>query len=377
MNICLIYPRKGEFSETFIVNQERWLRGRTHVDVVWGDAFPCYLEDGSSLDPPPAWWERPVRSYMRRVKRVPWDYFRCRALERYLSSRQSDVVIAEFAPVGVEVLPVCRTLGVPLVVYFRGADAAAKSIVEYYGPLYADMIRESAAVVTVSEDLRKLVIDLYDANPGKVHTIPSGVDTKRFKSSSDPVKDLRFLFVGRFVDKKSPFLTLQAFKTIRESCPDARLIMIGDGVLKESVRQMATAWGVERDVTFAGVLAPDEIVGQLQGATALLHHAVTTGDGDREGTPNSVVEAQACGIPVIATRHGGIPEVIVDGETGFLVDEYDVSGMAQYGITLARDRALVARMGAAARQRIETTCDLDVCMSKLWSILRDVTGTAP
>jgi len=99
-------------------------------------------------------------------------------------------------------------------------------------------------------------------------------------------------------------------------------------------------------------------------------------DGDSEGTPVAVLEAGASALPVVSTRHANIPDVIVEGETGFLVDERDVRGMAAQMIKLAEQPELAAELGSANRQRIEQHFDMQNSLSRLPSILQGVTGDA-
>jgi glycosyltransferase involved in cell wall biosynthesis len=110
--------------------------------------------------------------------------------------------------------------------------------------------------------------------------------------------------------------------------------------------------GLEDNIIFRGVLSPAEVMNLFSESLALVQHSVISYNGDEEGTPVAILEASAAGIPVIATRHAGIPDVVVHGETGFLVDELDIDGMAFYMAKLVEDPELTISLGSKGRSRI-------------------------
>jgi len=115
-----------------------------------------------------------------------------------------------------------------------------------------------------------------------------------------------------------------------------------------------------------GTAAIAEIFSQ---ARAYVQHSVVAGNGDCEGTPNSILEAAASGLPVVSTRHAGIKEAVVHDQTGFLVDEWDEAGMAAAMLRLAEDPALATRMGQAGRKHMEANYAADVRLKALAEIL--------
>ncbi len=107
----------------------------------------------------------------------------------------------------------------------------------------------------------------------------------------------------------------------------------------------------------------------MRGARCFVQHSVTDSTGDSEGTPVAVLEAGAMGLPVVATRHAGIPDVVIEGETGLLVDERDAVGMAAHMISLARDPGTANRLGREAAARIRKFYTMDQSISRLSRIL--------
>ena len=115
----------------------------------------------------------------------------------------------------------------------------------------------------------------------------------------------------------------------------------------------------------------------MKRARAFVQHSIRPSSGDSEGTPVGVVEAGASGLPVVATRHGGIKDVVVEEETRLLVDEGDVDAMALHMTRLAADPSLAGHLGAAGRDRIAARYGMDARIELLWGILQDAAGTTP
>jgi glycosyltransferase involved in cell wall biosynthesis len=136
------------------------------------------------------------------------------------------------------------------------------------------------------------------------------------------------------------------------------------------------AWGISDRISFLGALTHDQFLPLMSQACAFVQHSVTPTYGDAEGTPNSVLEAQAAGLPVISTRHAGICEAVVHGQTGMLVEERDVHGMAECMVQLLSHPMQARMMGAAARQHIRANYSMDRHLNVLQTALsRAVSGS--
>jgi colanic acid/amylovoran biosynthesis glycosyltransferase len=287
----------------------------------------------------------------------------------YLKDNEIEAVLAEYGPTGVASMDVCEQFGIPLIVQFHGYDAYKHDVLKKFNAAYPVLFKKAQAIICVSKKMQEQLLSL-GAPREKLHNIPTGIDTTKFSGGMpDKVKPV-FVSVGRFVDKKAPQLTLLAFYKVHEQFPDARLVMIGEGPLREACIQMARALSIEDAVEFPGVQPPEDIVRQLRRARAFVQHSIVPTDGNSEGTPNVIMEASATGIPVIATWHAGIPEVVMDNHTGLLVNEGDIDAMADAMIRLARDGNLAKAFGEAGQTKVRRECNVERRTQQLWDVIR-------
>jgi len=361
--ICIIHPNRAAYSETFI--QAHVNRLPATVLELYGGSLPRYQRGAKPLLPA---MQNIVDKGLGRIMRTYQGYFTNRTLGRFLEQNGVDVVLAEYGTTGVALRQVCPAANVPLVVHFHGFDAYQRSIIEGPGRHYPELFEIASALIAVSRDMVRRLLDL-GAPREKIYYNPCGVDMTLFSGSDPASAPPLFLAVGRFVDKKAPQVTLLAFSRVSESVPEARLIMIGNGPLWKSCKRLAHELGIVKAVEFHGPRPHAEIARTMQRARAFVQHSVIPSDGDSEGSPVVVLEAGASGLPVISTRHAGIPDIVIEGETGLLVDEGDDLGMAQAMIQVAEDDALAARLGKAARDRIGSKFTMDKSINNLWLIL--------
>ena len=360
--VCIISPNRGAYSETFIRAHIERLPAKIRVIYGW-----WRTEDDRPLLPPHI-FHRAMRYALRKFLHLPPEFFQTNAIKRFFKANGVDAVLAEYGPTGVAVMDACVKAGVPLIVHFHGFDAYDCKTIEKYISAYRQMFNVSSSIIAVSRDMEKELLKL-GAPREKLFYNPCGVDTSLF-SGADPAKaPPLFVAVGRFVDKKAPHLTLLAFKRLLEQVPDARMIMIGDGELWEACKQLAQALRINHAIEFPGPRPHTYISATMRTARAFVQHSMRTSYGDSEGTPVAVLEAGATGLPVISTRHGGIKDVVIDGETGFLVDEGDVESMAEKMLLLARDPDLAGQLGKKARERICTEFSMEKSIANLWRII--------
>lgn len=290
------------------------------------------------------------------------------ALEDILRKQRPRVVLSQYGQTGGWVAPVCERLGIPTVVHFHGHDATERELVAKHREAYERFFASSAAIVAVS---RKMVAALTDLNcpNDKIVLNPYGVSLKRFTGANPGAAMPRFLAVGRMVEKKAPHLTVLAFSRVLAEVADARLIMIGDGPLMGACRDLAVGLGVEDAIDFLGAQPPSRVAEEMKLARAFVQHSVEASNGDCEGTPVAVLESSAAGLPVIASRHAGIPDVVVDGETGLLFDERDVDCMTAGMLQAAHDAPLCQRLGEAGQRRVSSYFTIGQSVGRLQRVL--------
>ena len=279
-----------------------------------------------------------------------------------------EAVLAEYGEMGVSVGEACSRAAVPLIVHFHGYDASVHSVLEQHTKTYPVMFKQAAAIIAVSRTMQKKLLTL-GAPAEKLYYNPYGVDCEKFGGADPGSAPPTFIAVGRFTEKKAPQITLSAFAQAYQLRPDARLRMIGEGPLLEECKSLAEQLGISGAVTFLGGQPPEVVRRELRQSRGFVQHSVESSTGDSEGTPVSILEAGATGLPVVSTRHAGIPDVVIEGETGFLVDEWDAAGMARYISRLVAEPALARQLGLAARKRIQQHFSEEQQLGNLWRII--------
>lgn len=352
--------------ETFIRDQFDILGKQNEVFVLHDGRLPLRQYEGEYILP---FASRLMHGLVKGVSGNRNTYFANEAIKKYLVNNHVQGVIANYGLTGSHLAPICKDAGVPLIVIFHGHDATDKRIIRAYQPLYKTMFLIAVGIVAVSNDLKKVLIEL-GAPASKVHVISCGVDTTKF-TPKEVNKTKLLLAVGRFVHKKGPLQTIQAFQMVLQKHPDARLVMVGpsDG-LYQACQELAAKLNIQHAIQFTGKLSHDQVVKIMHTATVFVQHSMTAPNGDTEGTPVSILEAAASGLPVISTIHGGIKDAVINGKTGFLVAEGDISAMAARIVELLDNPVQAKASGDAGRQHIATQYEQVTQLDKLIQLLR-------
>ncbi len=362
VHLCIVKYRELTISETFIWAHVERLPATVTVVQGWIPHVGTQPVLSTTL------LGRLSRKIWRLLAR-PDDHWEITlAYQKVFRKSRAAAVLAEYGITGVRVMEACRRMGIPLIVHFHGFDASSHEVLKSYAETYPLLFQEAAAIIAVSRAMQKKLLSL-GVPPEKVYYNPCGIDCQAFGGADPASAPPVFLAVGRFVEKKAPYLTLLAFAEVYRSCHEARLRMIGDGPLLSVCQDLAKALQIENAVTFLGAQPHSVVQEEMRQARAFVQHSVESSSGDSEGTPVGILEAGASGLPVLSTRHAGIPDVVLEGKTGFLVDERDVHGMAKYMLKLIQQPGLARELGQTARRRIETHFSMEQSISRLWSII--------
>ena len=231
---------------------------------------------------------------------------------------------------------------IPCVVTYHGTDVHTILAQHRKGwRLCRDSVRLADLNLPVSSPLERIV-RLHAQPTGRCEVLLLGVDQTRFFPSSKPSADPRVLFVGNIVKAKGVFDLLLAWTQVKRAYPNASLTIAGPDRTQGLFSREAQALGVDNSITLTGPVPPPAIAHLMRQSRLLClpSHA--------EGTPTCVMEALSCGLPVVATRVGGIPDIVEHEKTGLLIDKGDIEGLAAALVILIRDPSRCARMGQAA-----------------------------
>jgi glycosyltransferase involved in cell wall biosynthesis len=238
------------------------------------------------------------------------------------------------------------------------------------------LARITDALVAVSPEVRDELVAFGVAPASKFRVIRLGIELDERLSRDGAARaetrrvmgigDQRFVvgWIGRMTAVKRTDVVLRSFRRLRDDGVDAVLCMVGDGPDRRWVEDLAGELGVMRDSLFPGY---QEDVGPFFAAFDVF--VLPSGN---EGTPVTAIEALASGCPVVATRVGGVPDVVTDGEDGFLVEPGDVEELAARLAQLANDPDLRGRMGAAGRERMRSRYAVDRLIDDIDRLYRDL-----
>ncbi len=286
-----------------------------------------------------------------------------------------DAVQAEFGFEAVRVMEACAWSGVPMVVHFRGSDASARRRLNLLRQRYSRLMSIAAGVIVKSRTMADTLMAL-GAPAENILVSPSGANTDLFYGSAPVAAPPVLLAVGRFVAKKGPLQTIRSFSQVCRELgprePKLALWMVGDGPLLKPAQALVIALGLQDRVHFFGVQPQTRVAELMREVRGFVQHSMVAPDGDSEGNPVAVMEAQLSGLPVVATRHAGIPDVVLEGESGFLVDEGDEATMADAMASLVLSPELAARFGACGRRRIQESFTIAHHLNQIAGLINKV-----
>jgi colanic acid/amylovoran biosynthesis glycosyltransferase len=225
-------------------------------------------------------------------------------------------------------------------------------------------------VVTVTNyNFRYLMERAPEANPNNINVIYNGIDLFRFTANGSNSRESNLILgVGRLVPKKGFGDLLDACHILKNRGVDFRCVIVGDGLEAEMLLQKRRELNLESEVEFAGPRKQDEVLKLLHSATLLCLPCTVAPDGNQDALPTAILEALACGLPVVSTTVSGIPEIIDSGVDGLLVEPNDPQALSENLALLLKSKDLQSSFALKGRQKAEAKFDLRKNASQLFDL---------
>ena len=313
------------------------------------------------------------RKYLQRMEPVFYrgEYDQ---LEGVLTRRNAQLLHVYFGHTGVHLLPFMRNWSRPSLVSFHGMDIMLRNEEPGYNHRLRALLATLPLVLARSESLGSRLMEL-GCDASKIRINRTGVPMGGFPYLvHSPPADGAWCIIqaSRFIEKKGLEITLKAFAKFRKKYPNSELILAGEGPLEGQLKDLARTLGVGGSVHYPGFLNQKQLAAAYRSAHLFLHPSQTTTSGDQEGVPNSMLEAMASGLPVIATLHGGIPEAVHSGYDGLLVPERDTAALANALFEIAEDSVTYETFSRNAAQSVRENFEQGRSIARLEGFYREL-----
>jgi colanic acid/amylovoran biosynthesis glycosyltransferase len=412
MKIAFLVGQFPLLSETFILNQIAGLLARGHeVQIYALDGVPANLakvhpiveeyrlRDRTSYSPtiPKNYIQRFLKGLKLLLTNIQQGSLACLPLLNFFKyGRQAyslrlfyraiplakqetyEIIHCQFGTFGLigRLFRHCGLIRGKLITSFRGHDISW-AIEEYGDRVYDPLFAEGDFFLTNCEFFRNRIVKL-GCNEDKILILGSGIDCQKFAFSPRffPVDGrIRFATIGRLVEKKGIEYCIRAIAKLIPDYPNIEFNIIGNGPLKTHFQTIIQELALDSTVNLLGAKQQQEIIEILDNSHIFMAPSVTAANGDRDAPLNTLKEAMAMGLPVISTYHGGIPELVEDGISGFLVPERDTDAIAAKINYLIAHPELWSEMGRAGRARVEEKYDTNKLNDELVEIYQQLMQT--
>jgi len=327
---------------------------------------------------------RPKSLLARGVNRVVESALGIQRRRQVAVAREfgADLLHAHFGPIGYQSLALKKATGLPLITAFYGMDACAlPNQSPKWRDRYRTLFEQGDLFLAEGSHMRETLISLgCPREKAVVQHLGVNLDLIPFEPRR-PAEDgtITVIMVGSFREKKGLPYGVRAFAKVTHERPNLRLVIVGDGrtprelEIKREILGCIEDGGIEDRVRITGYIPHEEFLREVRQAHICLQPSVTAADGDAEGgAPVCLIEMSASGMPVVASRHCDIPEVIVDGASGFLVPERDVDALAERLLYLADRRETWEDMARAGRTHVEEEYDAALQVQRLEGVYRSL-----
>jgi|CXWL01.1.fsa_nt_gi colanic acid/amylovoran biosynthesis glycosyltransferase len=277
----------------------------------------------------------------------------------FLDRGPFDIIHCQFGTLGLKALELApvRPRDCKLVTSIRGSDVTV--FLKRHPGIYDELFRQGNLFLPVCESLKERLIQ-EGCDEKKIVVHYSGIDCSKFwyvrrtRRSGEPMK---VLTVARLVEKKGVAFAVEAVADLLTKGAPIEYSVVGDGVLRKRLQRLIERKGVEQHIRLLGWKTHEDVKRLLEEAHVLVAPSLTSEGGDQEGIPNAIKEAMASGLPVVSTFHSGIPELVTDRVSGFLVPERDALSLAEALTYLISNPEICNQMGQAGRRQVEEKFD--------------------
>ena len=296
-----------------------------------------------------------------RHGRSAWNLqalYRCAAL---IDKEPFDIVLAHFGPNGVIAGSLMSEglLQGKLVTTFHGCDMSS-DLEELGYHIYDSLLERGDLFLPISEHWQAK-LETMGFDPRKIAVHRMGVDTELFEFRPRKLADdetIRILTIARLTEKKGVEYGVRAIARLKDKYPKIEYRIAGDGLMRQEIEDLIDQLNVREHVKILGWKKQDEVAGLLDDSHFLIAPSVSSSDGDQEGIPVVLMEAMARGLPVVSTLHTGIPELVRDSVSGFLVPERDVDALTDRIGHLIEHSDTWPEMGRAGREIVQEDFDI-------------------
>lgn len=281
---------------------------------------------------------------------------------KFIKENKVDVIYCHFGDVGKRIIFLKKLMDIPIVTYFHGYDF---SLLPKEGIDYSELFEKGDFFFTNSNYSKDKIIEL-GCPKEKIMVLGLGIDLDRFKFKKRVVKDkIRLLTVGRLTEKKGIEYSIKAVAKSIKKYPNIVYNIIGEGALKDELENLIKELGVENSICLLGAKTQKEVLKYMLNSEIFILSSVTAKSGDTEGLGVVLLEAQATGMPMLATLHNGFLDSVNNGKSGFLVPERDVGALSEKLNYLIENPQMWEEMGKQGRKHVVENYSKEEVLNKL------------
>lgn len=343
-------------SETFI---DRLVRNHKQFEPVIATCYPKHYTSGINIHTMPTSSIKKIwNTLLLKLNRTPSFLF------DVVKNKKLHLIHGHFGLDSYRLIHLKHSFDLPLVVNFYGYDVRRLPNEFGWKNRYKKLAKEGDLFIVGSEDMKANVIELGFPKE-KIKVLKLGIDMDKIKFKQRLSAGPKLMAVGRLVEKKGFKYAVQAVGLLKKQGINTRLDIYGDGNLRNDLKNLIKELDLGGHITIHGQTKNETIIEELYRHDILLVPSVQARDGDREGIPQTTVEGMATGIPVIASNHAGLPELVIDKETGLQVPEGEAEALSKAIQLYLNNPDLISKVSKRARKRVKQEHSISAQVEKV------------